>query len=177
MLTRRLFTACGLCAAAGFLASEADADTTAPPGLKRTLIKQTDGPVDGYATIEMRIELAPGAAVARHTHPGIESGYVAEGGTELTIEGQGALKLGARRRIPGPDPHAAWRRERAGQDRHHLDLCRRKGQTARFARLSRKREAPCPPRRSTPTTPPRPNTGTASPDRNGPTIKSIRIRC
>ncbi len=95
MLTRRLFTACGLCAAAGFLASEADAQTAAPPGLKRTLIKQTDGPMDGYATIEMRIELAPGAPIARHTHPGIESGYVAEGGTELTIEGQGALKLGA----------------------------------------------------------------------------------
>lgn len=107
MLTRRLFTACGLCAAAGFLASEAEADTTAPPGLKRTLIKQTDGPIDGYATIEMRIELAPGAAIARHTHPGIELGYVAEGGTELTIEGQGALKLGAGDgfQVPTRAPH------------------------------------------------------------------------
>ncbi|HEY1781519.1 MAG TPA: hypothetical protein VGG79_14025 [Roseiarcus sp.] len=67
MLTRRLFTACGLCAAAGFLASGAEAQTAAPPGLKRTLIKQTDGPMDGYATIEMRIELAPNAPIARHT--------------------------------------------------------------------------------------------------------------
>ncbi len=95
MLTRRVFTACGLCAAAGFLASEADAQTAAPPGLKRTLIKQTDGPADGYATIEMRIEIDPGAVVARHTHPGIESGYVAEGGIELTIDGQGPLRLAA----------------------------------------------------------------------------------
>ena len=93
MLTRRLFTACGLCAAAGFLAGEAEAQTTAPPGLKRTLIKQPDGPMDGYATIEMRIELAPGAAIARHTHPGIESGYVAEGGTELTIEARARSSL------------------------------------------------------------------------------------
>ena len=107
MLTRRLFTACGLCAAAGFLASEAEAQTTAPPGLKRMLIKQTDGPMDGYATIEMRIELAPNAPIARHTHPGIELGYVAEGGTELTIEGQGALKLGAGDgfQVPTRTPH------------------------------------------------------------------------
>lgn len=107
MLTRRLFTACGLCAAAGFLASEAEAQTTAPPGLKRTLIKETDGPMDGYATIEMRIELAPDAAIARHTHPGIESGYVAEGGTELTIEGQGTLKLkaGDGFQVPTRMPH------------------------------------------------------------------------
>ena len=43
----------------------------------------------------MRIEIEPGATIARHTHPGVDSGYVAEGGTELTIEGQGALKLAA----------------------------------------------------------------------------------
>jgi quercetin dioxygenase-like cupin family protein len=92
MLTRRAFSACALCATVGFLATGVEAQT---PGLKRTLIKQTDGPVDGYATIEMRIEIEPSAAIARHTHPGVESGYVAEGGTELTIEGQGALKLGA----------------------------------------------------------------------------------
>lgn len=92
MLTRRAFAFCALCAAGGFLATGVDAQT---PGLKRTLIKQTDGPMDGYVTIEMRIELDPGAVIARHTHPGIESGYVAEGGTALTIDGQGALKLGA----------------------------------------------------------------------------------
>jgi quercetin dioxygenase-like cupin family protein len=95
MLTRRIFTTCGLCAAAGFLASGADAQTAATPGLKRTLIRQTDGPMDGYATIEMKVEIDPGATIARHTHPGIESGYVAEGATELTIDGQGSLKLGA----------------------------------------------------------------------------------
>ena len=64
-------------------------------GLNRTLIKQADGPMDGYVTGEMNVELEPGAAVARHTHPGIEPGYVAEGGTELTIDRQGPLKLGA----------------------------------------------------------------------------------
>ena len=38
-------------------------------------------------------------------------------------------------------------------------------------------EAPCPPRPSTPTIPRRPTIGTRSPVRNGPTIRSIRIRC
>jgi quercetin dioxygenase-like cupin family protein len=91
MLTRRAFAACALCGAGGFFATAVEAQT---PGLKRTLLKQTDGPMDGYVTVEMKVEIEPGAAIARHTHPGIESGYVAEGGTELTIDGQGTLKLG-----------------------------------------------------------------------------------
>jgi quercetin dioxygenase-like cupin family protein len=95
MLTRRIFAACALCAAGGFLATGAESQTAAPTGLKRTLIKQTDGPMDGYVTVEMRVDIDPNAVIARHTHPGIESGYVAEGGTELTIDGQGTLKLGA----------------------------------------------------------------------------------
>lgn len=104
MLTRRAFAVCALCAASGFLATGVDAQT---PGLKRTLIKQTDGPMDGYVTIEMRVEIDPGATVARHTHPGIESGYVAEGGIELTIEGQGARKLAAGDgfQVPTRTPH------------------------------------------------------------------------
>ncbi len=69
MLTRRAFAACALCAAAGFWATGVEAQT---PGLKRTLIRRTDGPMDGYVTVEMRIEIEPGAMVARHTHPGIE---------------------------------------------------------------------------------------------------------
>ena len=73
MLTRRTFAACALCAAAGSLASGVEAQTTAATaGLKRTLIKQTDGPADGYVTVEMRVDIEPNAVVARHTHPGIE---------------------------------------------------------------------------------------------------------
>ena len=72
MLTRRSFAACALCATGGFLATGVEAQTAATAGLKRTLIKQTDGPMDGYVTVEMRIDIEPGAAIARHTHPGIE---------------------------------------------------------------------------------------------------------
>jgi quercetin dioxygenase-like cupin family protein len=104
MLTRRAFAACALCAATGFLATGVEAQT---PGLKRTLLKQIDGPVDGYVTVEMKVEIEPGAAIARHTHPGIETGYVAEGGTELTIDGQGALDLkpGDGFQVPTGTPH------------------------------------------------------------------------
>jgi quercetin dioxygenase-like cupin family protein len=106
MLTRRGFVACALCTAGGFLATGVAAQT---PGLKRTLIKQTDGPMDGYVTVEMKVEIEPGAVVARHTHPGIESSYVAEGGTELTVDGQGTLKLGAGDgfQVPTGVPHGA----------------------------------------------------------------------
>ncbi|MGA8715624.1 MAG: cupin domain-containing protein, partial [Roseiarcus sp.] len=89
MLTRRVFAACVLCTAGGFMATGVDAQSAASGGLKRTLLKQTDGPVDKYVTVEMKVEIEPDAAIARHTHPGVESGYVIEGGTELSIDGVG----------------------------------------------------------------------------------------
>jgi len=107
MLTRRAFAACALCAAGGFLATGVAAESAPTPGLKRTLIKQTDGPVDGYVTVEMKVEIEPGAAVARHTHPGIESSYLAEGGLELAVDGEGtrALAPGDGFQIPPGRPH------------------------------------------------------------------------
>jgi quercetin dioxygenase-like cupin family protein len=109
MLTRRTFAACALCAAGGFVAAGAEAQTAATAGLKRTLLKQTDGPVEGYVTIEMRVDIEAGAAIARHTHPGVESGYLVEGGTHLAIDGIGefALKPGDAYQVPTGVPHSA----------------------------------------------------------------------
>jgi quercetin dioxygenase-like cupin family protein len=92
MLTRRGFAACALCAVTGFIASGAEAQN-APAGLKRTILKQMDAPMEGYVMINALVEIEPGATVARHTHPGIESTYVVEGGIELTVEGQEPKKL------------------------------------------------------------------------------------
>ena len=105
MLTRRAFAACAVCATAGFLATGVEAQT---PGLKRTLLKQTDGPIDGYVTVEMQVELEPAAIVARHTHPGVESAYIIEGGTELAIDGVGTLTLkpGDGYQVPTGVPHS-----------------------------------------------------------------------
>lgn len=109
MFTRRTFAICALCAAGGFLATGAEADNAATSGLKRTLIKQTDGPVDGYVTVEMKVEIEPGAAVARHTHPGIESSYVVEGGVELLVDGESGRTLspGEGFQVPPGVPHSA----------------------------------------------------------------------
>ena len=49
-------------------------------------IARTDGPASGYETIIMDVTLDPGAIVARHTHPGIDSTYVMEGEIELPFK-------------------------------------------------------------------------------------------
>lgn len=95
MLTRRGFAACALCAISGFIATDAKAQTAAPGGFKRTIIKQTDGPMDGYVTVNVRVEIEPGAVIARHTHPGIESSYIVEGSLELSVEGEGTRTIAA----------------------------------------------------------------------------------
>ena len=82
MLTRRGFAgfaSCAICAVTGFIATEASAQGAPPavtPGVKRTTLSQMDGPMPGYVTINMEVEIDPGVTIARHTHPGIESSYV-----------------------------------------------------------------------------------------------------
>jgi len=67
-----------------------------------------DGPTPGYYTVIMQVELDPNASLPRHTHPGIESGYVFEGGGEVTIKGQAArtLKAGDAWQVAAETPHA-----------------------------------------------------------------------
>ncbi len=110
MLTRRTFAACALCVAGGFFATGTEAQTAAATaGLTRTLIKQTDGPADGYVTVEMRVDIEPDAVVARHTHPGVESSYLVEGGFDLTVDGEGTRTLAAGQgfQVPSRVPHSA----------------------------------------------------------------------
>ena len=106
MLTRRGFAACALCAVTGFVATGAEAQN-APGGLKRTIITRTDGPMDGYESINARVDLEAGTLVPRHTHPGIESTYVVEGELELSVDGQGTrtFKAGDGFQIPTRVPH------------------------------------------------------------------------
>ena len=114
MLTRRDFAgiaSCALCAVTGFIATEASAQGTPPattPGVTRKILSQTDGPVPGYVTIIVEAEIEAGVTIARHTHPGIESAYVVEGGLDLPIEGQPirTLKPGDGFVVPPNTPHA-----------------------------------------------------------------------
>jgi quercetin dioxygenase-like cupin family protein len=114
MLTRRDFAgvaSCAICAVAGFAATEALAQGNPPaatPGLTRKILFQQDGPTPGYVTIIAEAEIEPSVMIARHTHPGIESAYVLEGGLDLAIEGQPTrpVKAGDAFMVPPNTPHA-----------------------------------------------------------------------
>src|SRR6202162_1130478 len=111
MLTRRGFASCALCAITGFIATEASAQGAPPAaagGVTRKILSQTDGPAPGYETLLVEATIEAGVAVGRHTHPGIESAYVLEGGFELPIQGQATrtLKPGDAFQIPPETRHA-----------------------------------------------------------------------
>jgi quercetin dioxygenase-like cupin family protein len=114
MLTRRGFSSFAVCAVCGiseFIATEASAQGTQPaatPGVTRKILSQMDGPAPGYVTLLVDATIEPGVLVARHTHPGIESAYVLEGGLELPIQGQPTrtIKPGDGFQIPPETPHA-----------------------------------------------------------------------
>jgi quercetin dioxygenase-like cupin family protein len=65
------------------------------PGLQRTVVHKADVSVPGREAVVARVEVAPGAAAGRHTHPGDEISYVMEGEGEILIEGQPARKVKA----------------------------------------------------------------------------------
>ncbi|HLH95555.1 MAG TPA: cupin domain-containing protein [Xanthobacteraceae bacterium] len=113
MLTRRGFTGfatCAICAVTDFIASGASAQNAPPAngGITRKIKSQMDGPAAGYVTINMEVGIEAGAVIPRHTHPGIESGYVVEGSLELPIDGQPTLmlKAGDGFQVPTAVPHA-----------------------------------------------------------------------
>jgi quercetin dioxygenase-like cupin family protein len=114
MLTRRKFTAfapCTLCGISEFVATAALAQGGSPPpagGVSRKILSQSDGPMPGYTTLLVEAIIEPGVTVGRHTHPGVESAYVLEGGFELPIQGQETrnMKPGDAFQIPPETPHA-----------------------------------------------------------------------
>ena len=121
MLTRRGFASCAICAITGFIATDASAQGGAAPsgGVTRNILAKTDGPAAGYETLLVEAIIEAGVAVGRHTHPGIESAYVMEGGFELPIQGQETkmLKAGDGFQIPPNTPHAGGK---AGTARSRL---------------------------------------------------------
>jgi quercetin dioxygenase-like cupin family protein len=114
MLTRREFAgiaSCALCGITELVAADASGQTTPPaptPGVTRKILSQTDGPAPGYMTLLVEATIEAGVPVGRHTHPGIESAYVLEGGFELPIQGQPTriIKSGDAFQIPPVTPHA-----------------------------------------------------------------------
>ncbi len=77
-------------------------------GIKRTPLQKVEFP-DGYNTISGIAEIGPGGTAGRHTHPGIETGYILEGEADLVIEGKPDqhLKAGDSYSIPAGVVHDA----------------------------------------------------------------------
>ncbi len=78
------------------------------PDIKRTVLRSIDYP-SGYTTVTAIVEIAPGTCAGRHTHPGIDSGYVIQGDFVLKIDGkpEQTLKAGDSYETSPQMPHDA----------------------------------------------------------------------
>jgi hypothetical protein len=57
-------------------------------------VQKIDFP-EGYTTVTGIAEVPASGAAGRHSHPGIETGYVLEGEIELLVDGKSPMKLKA----------------------------------------------------------------------------------
>jgi quercetin dioxygenase-like cupin family protein len=60
---------------------------------RKALTKQELSSAPGHEAVLSEVEMAPGAAEGRHTHPGELLGFVDEGTLTLNVEGQPAATL------------------------------------------------------------------------------------
>ncbi|MEO5857523.1 MAG: cupin domain-containing protein, partial [Pyrinomonadaceae bacterium] len=74
-----------LCAFAGVTWQLVEALQT---GIKRTDLQRRDLSTPGREVIQVRVDLAPGAAFPKHSHPGEEVIYVIDGTFEYEIDGK-----------------------------------------------------------------------------------------
>jgi quercetin dioxygenase-like cupin family protein len=65
------------------------------PGLKRTDLQRHDLSIAGREVVQVRVDIAPGVAAPRHSHPGEEIVYAIEGSLEYQLEGQPPVTLHA----------------------------------------------------------------------------------
>jgi quercetin dioxygenase-like cupin family protein len=78
-------------------------------GIKRTDLQRHDLSAPGREAVQVRVDIDPGAAFGRHTHPGEEIIYVLAGSIEYQVEGKPpvTLKPGDVLFIPAGTIHAA----------------------------------------------------------------------
>jgi quercetin dioxygenase-like cupin family protein len=87
-----------LIAVTGLIVGSVSAPDVAPeqgPGIKRTDLQRHDLCIRGREVIQVRVDLAPGAAFGKHRHPGEEIVYVIEGRLEYQVEGRPPVTLAA----------------------------------------------------------------------------------
>ena len=64
-------------------------------GIKRMIMQRIDVPNTHYECISGMAELPPGMSIGRHTHSGVEVGFITEGFLELIIDGENPVQLAA----------------------------------------------------------------------------------
>lgn len=109
MLKRRGFVSCAVCTAVGLVASVVEGDAQAqPPPFNRKILQTTEYPGPKYVTVLAVVEIEPNALVPRHTHPGVESAYIAAGSGTLSVKGQPdrVINPGDGFQIPPEVPHS-----------------------------------------------------------------------
>ena len=106
MKTKRILAVAALIAGSGLALHVAPAQQ---PGIRRTELQRHDLGIPGREVVQVRVELDPGVAFGKHTHPGEEIVNVLEGSLEYQVEGRPAvtLKAGEVLFIPAGTVHAA----------------------------------------------------------------------
>ena len=86
-----------------------------PAGVTRTDLQRHDLSAPDREAVQVRVDLAPGVAFSRHTHPGEEIIYVLTGAIEYDVDGKPpvTLRAGDVLFIPAGTVHAA---KNVGQD-------------------------------------------------------------
>jgi quercetin dioxygenase-like cupin family protein len=64
------------------------------PAIKRTVLQKVDLNAE-REVVMAQAEIAAGGQSGRHTHPGVETGYVLEGSMKLEVEGEAPRMLKA----------------------------------------------------------------------------------
>ncbi|MBR1122319.1 cupin domain-containing protein [Bradyrhizobium lablabi] len=104
--TVQALTISALIGASAFVAHATQAQLSQ---FKRTDLQQHDLSIPGREAIQVRVDIAPGAAFPKHSHPGEEIIYVLEGTLEYQIEDKPpvTLKAGDVLFIPAGAAHSA----------------------------------------------------------------------
>jgi quercetin dioxygenase-like cupin family protein len=107
MITKQMATTAALVAASGVLFHLSGAQ---PAGITRIDLQRHDLSVPGREVVQTIVELGPGVASSRHTHPGEEIVYVLPGAPlQYDVEGRApvTLKPGDVLFIPAGAAHSA----------------------------------------------------------------------
>ncbi len=81
-------------AALAVLALAAGSAAAQSPGIEREVLERSTSAGGERDVLLVRVRIAPGARAGRHSHPGIETGFVLEGEAVMEIDGEPPRRLG-----------------------------------------------------------------------------------